>query len=240
MLTVEGIDAGYGQVQVLRSLSITVGRGERVGLFGPNGHGKTTLLRTISGLLTPTTGSIRYGDRVISGMSVPRIVDLGLIHVPQGNLLFPGMSVLENLTLGAYSRRSWGDRVRNLSRVLELFPRLGERRSQACRTLSGGERQMLAIGVGLMGNPELLMLDEPSLGLAPKVKDELAAAILEIAASGVDLLLVDQDINILQAICQRHYLIEKGHVSLEITPDSRVEEESVLEMYFGKAVRNDA
>jgi branched-chain amino acid transport system ATP-binding protein len=240
MLTVEGIDAGYGQVQVLRSLSITVGRGERVGLFGPNGHGKTTLLRTISGLLTPTTGSIRYGDRVISGMSVPRIVDLGLIHVPQGNLLFPGMSVLENLTLGAYSRRSWGDRVPNLSRVLELFPRLGERRSQACRTLSGGERQMLAIGVGLMGNPELLMLDEPSLGLAPKVKDELAAAILEIAASGVDLLLVDQDINILQAICQRHYLIEKGHVSLEITPDSRVEEESVLEMYFGKAVRNDA
>jgi branched-chain amino acid transport system ATP-binding protein len=240
MLTVEAIDAGYGQVQVLRSLSITVGRGERVGLFGPNGHGKTTLLRTISGLLTPTTGSIRYGDRVISGMSVPRIVDLGVIHVPQGNLLFPGMSVLENLTLGAYSRRSWGDRARNLSRVLELFPRLGERRSQACRTLSGGERQMLAIGVGLMGNPELLMLDEPSLGLAPKVKDELAAAILEIAASGVDLLLVDQDINILQAICQRHYLIEKGHVSLEITPDSRVEEESVLEMYFGKAVRNDA
>jgi branched-chain amino acid transport system ATP-binding protein len=234
MLTVEGIDAGYGQVQVLRSMSITVGSGERVGLFGPNGHGKTTLLRAISGLLTPTAGSIRYRDRVISGMSVQHIVDLGVIHVPQGNVLFPKMSVLENLTLGAYSRRSWSDRASNVSRVFELFPRLGERRSQLSRTLSGGERQMLAIGVGLMGNPELLMLDEPSLGLAPKVKDELAAAIREIAASGVDLLLVDQDVNILQEICERHYLVEKGHVSLEITPDSPVEEGSVLEMYFGK------
>jgi branched-chain amino acid transport system ATP-binding protein len=238
MLQVDAVDAGYGQVQVLRSMSLTVGTGERVGLFGPNGHGKTTLLRTISGLLTPRSGSIRFGGTVINGMDPGRIVELGLIHVPQGNVLFPRMTVLENLTLGAYSRRSWGDRTRNLAHVFALFPRLAERGKQECRTLSGGERQMLAIGVGLMGKPELLMLDEPSLGLAPKVKDELAKAIGEIGSLGVSLLLVDQDINLLQEVCQRHYLVEQGAVSMELTAEHRVEEESVLKMYFGTGARD--
>jgi branched-chain amino acid transport system ATP-binding protein len=148
------------------------------------------------------------------------------------------MSVLENLELGAYSRRNWDQRKQNMADVLDLFPRLAERITQDCRTLSGGERQMLAIGVGLMGNPKLLMLDEPSLGLAPKIKDELAKAIVDIASRGVGLLLVDQDINILQAICNRMYLVERGKVSLEITPETRVTEDRVLEMYFGTGIRS--
>lgn len=233
MLEVDALDVGYGQVQVLRSISIAVADGERVGLFGPNGHGKTTLLRTISGLLKPWAGSITFAGQTISGQTPAHVVEMGLIHVPQGNVLFPRMTVLENLELGAYSRRNWDDRSRNIADVFGLFPRLAERASQDCRTLSGGERQMLAIGVGLMGNPRLLMLDEPSLGLAPKVKDELARAITAIAARGVGLLLVDQDINILQEICTRMYLVERGRVSLEITPETRVSEDRVLEMYFG-------
>jgi branched-chain amino acid transport system ATP-binding protein len=233
MLRVDAVDAGYGQVQVLSGMSIAVGNGERVGLFGPNGHGKTTLLRLVSGLLKPWTGAVRFKDEQIAGLDPGRIVDRGLIHVPQGNVLFPRMTVLENLELGAYSRRNWGRRSKNMADVLELFPRLAERLAQDCRTLSGGERQMLAIGVGLMGNPQLLMLDEPSLGLAPKVKDELAGAIVSIASRGVSLLLVDQDINILQKVCTRMYLVEGGRVSLEITPETRVTEDRVLEMYFG-------
>jgi branched-chain amino acid transport system ATP-binding protein len=233
MLQVDAVDGGYGQVQVLRSMSIEVNEGDRVGLFGPNGHGKTTLLRTISGLLKPSRGAIRFQDQVVSGLDPSAIVELGLIHVPQGNTLFPRMTVLENLTLGAYSNRAWGRRKENLGRVFDLFPRLRERGAQRSRTLSGGERQMLAIGVGLMSEPKLLMLDEPSLGLAPRVKDELGAAILRIAEQGVSLLVVDQDLHLLEDVCQRQYLIEKGSVSLEITPERRVAEERVLEMYFG-------
>jgi branched-chain amino acid transport system ATP-binding protein len=237
LLQVENLVAGYGQARVIQSLSLHVHKGETVGLFGPNGHGKTTLLRTISGLIDTDGGDIRFEGQSISDLSPREIVAHGLIHVPQGNTAFPRMTVLENLKLGGYSNRAWGSREENLEKVFELFPRLAERRRQHARTLSGGERQMLSIGIGLMGMPRLLMLDEPTLGLAPKIKDELTEAILEISQTGVTLIVVDQDMEILLEVCQRLYLIEKGHVSMETDDINRVQQDDVLEMYFGRIVQ---
>ena len=234
LLRIDNLSAGYGRVEVLRSISIDVGKEERVGLFGPNGHGKTTLLRTISGLIRPNRGSITFDEREIRRLPPDAIVDRGLIHVAQGSTLFPRMTVLENLMLGAYSKRAWPHRAENLERVYELFPILKERTKQLARTLSGGQRQMASIGIGLMGMPTLLMLDEPTLGLAPKIKDELTQAINEIAASGVSMVVVDQDIELLLAVCGRLYLVEQGRVSLETTRGEQIAEEDVLEMYFGK------
>ena len=234
LLQVENLVSGYGKVEVVRSLSIQADTGERIGLFGPNGHGKTTLLRTISGLIPTRSGDIRFMDESIKGLSPRHIVERGLIHVPQGNTMFTRMSVLENLQLGAYSKHAWDKRGESLERVFSLFPRLRERMTQLARTLSGGERQMLSIGVGLMGIPKLLILDEPSLGLAPKIKDELAASLAEIVRTGVTMLVVDQDIELLMGICQQLYLIEKGQVSLDTRDMSSVNREQILEMYFGK------
>ena len=234
LLQVDSLFAGYGRIQVLRSIAIEVGQGERVGLFGPNGHGKTTLLRTISGLVKATGGRITFDGRNITKLAPDDIVSLGLIHVAQGSTLFPRMSVLENLTLGAYSSRAWPHRAENIERVYELFPILKERSNQLARTLSGGQRQMASIGIGLMSMPSLLMLDEPTLGLAPKVKDELAQAITEIADSGVTMIVVDQDIELLREICGRLYLVEQGRVSLETERGESIAQEDVLEMYFGK------
>jgi branched-chain amino acid transport system ATP-binding protein len=233
LLTVEELKSGYGRIEVLRSISIHVDAGERVGLFGPNGHGKTTLLRTISGLITPTAGRIVFQDEEIGSLPPRVIVSRGLIHVSQGNTLFPRMTVLENLMLGAYSPRAWLHRKENLERVFKLFPILETRSSQLARTLSGGQRQMASIGIGLMSMPKLLMLDEPTLGLAPKIKDELAAAINEIAETGVSMVLVDQDVELLLSLCERLYLVERGTVSLETKRGEMISQEDVLEMYFG-------
>jgi branched-chain amino acid transport system ATP-binding protein len=232
-LQVEKVAAGYGKVEVLRGLSIGVDAGERVGLFGPNGHGKTTLLRTISGLLRPASGRVVFDGKEITGTSARSIVGRGLVHVSQGNTLFPRMTVLECLTLGAYPPHAWPHRKESLGRVFELFPILEERQGQLARTLSGGQRQMASIGMGLMSRPKLLMLDEPTLGLAPKVKDELAAAINRIAESGVSMILVDQDVELLLGVCQRLYLVERGTVSLETKPGESIKQEDVLSMYFG-------
>ena len=183
-LQVDALSSGYGRVQVLHEISIDVDD-RRVGLFGPNGHGKTTLLRTLSGLIKPISGRILFGDIEITSLSPQKIVAAGLIHVPQGSTLLPRMTVLEVLTLGAYSGYAWPHRKKTLEQVFTIFPRLAERREQRCNTLSGGERQMVAIGAGLMGCPKLLMLDEPTLGLAPKLRAELARAIHAVAATGV-------------------------------------------------------
>jgi len=236
-LKVSDLISGYGNIEVIKSLTIQVGEGEIVGLFGPNGHGKTTLLRTISGLIQPQSGEIQFMGNKIENLSPRQIVELGLIHVPQGNTLFPRMSVQENLNLGAYTKRAWNYRTTNLDKVFALFPRLKERRKQHARTLSGGERQMLSIGLGLMGIPSLLMLDEPSLGLAPKIKDELAQAIGEIAKTGVTMVIVDQDIELLLGFCDRLSLIEKGQVSLETQETSTIKQEEILEMYFGRIAK---
>jgi branched-chain amino acid transport system ATP-binding protein len=236
-LEVDRLVAGYGNVEVLHGISIAVTQGEQVGLFGPNGHGKTTLLRAVSGLIRPRAGTITFGEERLSTLSPGQIVDRGLIHVPQGNTLFPRMTVLENLMLGAYSSRAWPERRASLANVFALFPKLEQRQQQLCRTLSGGERQMVSIGIGLMGLPSLLMLDEPTLGLAPKIKDELAHAISEIAASGVTMLVVDQDIELLLEVCQRLYFVENGEMSLETQEGAQIDRRQILEMYFGTASR---
>ncbi|HWJ72269.1 MAG TPA: ABC transporter ATP-binding protein [Kaistia sp.] len=233
-LQVEAISAGYGRVRVLHEISIAVDN-QRVGLFGPNGHGKTTLLRTISGLIRPTAGRVIFDGKDITGRSPQSIVGEGLVHVPQGSTLLPRMTVLEALTLGAYSRRAWPRRRATMEQVFSLFPRLAERRAQRCNTLSGGERQMAAIGAGLMGCPKLLMLDEPTLGLAPKLRAELAQAIHAIAATGVGLLVIDQDIDMLLGLCDRLYLIEQGRVALDVVDRSSIQHQDVLKRYFGSA-----
>ena len=233
-LQVEGVSAGYGRVTVLHNISIVVDN-QRVGLFGPNGHGKTTLLRAISGLIKPRTGKITFADADITGRSPQSVVGAGLVHVPQGSTLLPRMTVLEALTLGAYSRRAWSRRHRTIEQVFSIFPRLAERRQQRCSTLSGGERQMAAIGAGLMGCPQLIMLDEPTLGLAPKLRADLTKAIHAVAETGVGLLVVDQDIDMLLGLCDRLYLIEQGQVTLDVTDRSQIQHQEVLRRYFGSA-----
>ena len=180
-----------------------------------------------------STAAIHFGDMDLTGASSSGMVEEGVIHVPQGSALFPRMTVLEALTLGAYAGRAWDQRRRSLDEVLTIFPRLAERRSQRCSTLSGGERQMAAIGIGLMGTPRLLILDEPTLGLAPRIRSELAQAIQAIAETGVSLIAVDQDIEMLFGLCSRLYLIEQGRVTLEVTDRSEVRHQEVLKRYFG-------
>jgi branched-chain amino acid transport system ATP-binding protein len=233
-LVLKDLVAGYGGAPVIDGLSLTVGDSERVGLFGPNGHGKTTLLRTISGLIAPTRGSIRLFDRNIDRLAPATIVAEGLIQVPQSNLLFPEMEVMETLRLAAHSPRARRTAAATLDTVLTLFPRLAERRKQKIRTLSGGERQMVAIGVGLMGAPRLLALDEPTLGLSPKLKDELCAAIGDIAKSGLPLLLVEQDVEFLMDLADRLVMVNHGRCAVEIDAKQGIDHATIMALYFGE------
>ncbi|WP_246684625.1 ABC transporter ATP-binding protein [Mesorhizobium sp. B2-7-1] len=197
LLDVKDVQAGYGDMRVLHGLSLHIGAEESIGLFGPNGHGKTTLLKTISSLVRPTAGSITFDGIDITGRKPPAIVEAGLIHAPQGNTLFGNMRIAETLELAAFSKRASNGAQKRLDEVYALFPRLAERKTQLAKTLSGGERQMLSIGCALMCAPRLLMLDEPTLGLSPRLKEELGAAIGEISKSGVPLIVVEQDIEFL-------------------------------------------
>lgn len=234
LLDVKDVQAGYGDMRVLHGLSLHIGAEESIGLFGPNGHGKTTLLKTISSLVRPTAGSITFDGVDITGRKPPAIVEAGLIHAPQGNTLFGNMRIAETLELAAFSKRASNGAQKRLDEVYALFPRLAERKTQLAKTLSGGERQMLSIGCALMCAPRLLMLDEPTLGLSPRLKEELGAAIGEISRSGVPLIVVEQDIEFLLSLTDRLYLVEHGAVVREIDRASAPDHEEVMRLYFGE------
>src|SRR6202048_3514915 len=209
ILAVSGLRAGYGTTEILRGVDLTVRHGEIVAVLGANGAGKSTLNQAISGLVRPWSGAIRFADAAIERERPAAIVAHGLIHVPEGRRIFPNMTVRENLDLGAY-RRGRARREPNRTKVFSIFPRLAERQSQRAGTLSGGEQQMLAICRGLMAEPKLLILDEPSLGLSPLLVEELFALIKDINADGIALLLVEQNVVQSLDVAQRAYIIDNG------------------------------
>ncbi|PUA36416.1 ABC transporter ATP-binding protein [Paenibacillus elgii] len=233
MLNVEQIDVYYGHIQALKGVTLDVRHGEIVTLIGANGAGKSTLLKTISGLLKPSRGSIHYTGVSMNGKTAQDIVKAGISHVPEGRRVFANMSVLENLELGAFVRRDTIGIRHDLQKVFELFPRLHERRKQLSGTLSGGEQQMLAMGRALMARPKLLLLDEPSMGLAPLLVKTIFAIIEEINRNGTTVLLVEQNANLALSIATRVYVIETGSVVLSGTPEELASSEQVKMAYLG-------
>lgn len=232
MIRIEGLNAGYGPLQVLRDVTLDVGEGEIVAVLGSNGVGKTTLNNTISGLIKPSSGSIYFDDLLISGRDPVEIVDMGLIHVPEGRKLFPNLSVKENLELGSY-RRGKPNRPSNLERVLGVFPKLKERLFQTAGTLSGGEQQMVAIARGLMGEPRLLLLDEPSLGLSPLLVEQMFTLIKQINESGLAVILVEQNVIQSLAIANRAYVIAEGTVAMSGPAADLRENSDLKRSYLG-------
>jgi len=232
LLTIKNLTVAYGDATILRQVSLDVPEGQIVALIGANGAGKTTTLKTVSGLLRPGRGQILFDGKPIHTWSSHRIVSAGLIHVPEGRHLFRQMSVVENLELGSF-RRGKRERSRTLRRVFELFPQLEERRSQMAGTLSGGERQMLAIGRALMTRPRLLMLDEPSLGLAPLIVRHIFRIIQEIKESGTTVLLVEQNAVQTLMMADKGYVLENGEIVLSGTGGELLENEQIRTAYLG-------
>jgi branched-chain amino acid transport system ATP-binding protein len=232
-LVVERLRAGYGDVEVLREVSFEVGAREVVALVGANGAGKTTALRAISGLVRPRGGVVRFGGTRIDALPPHEIVARGLLQVPEGRKIFPSLSVQENLELGAYLPGARARRAEALARIAALFPILAERRRQAAGTLSGGEQQMLAIGRSLMGGPRLLMLDEPSLGLAPLVVDRIFEVIEAIHRQGIPVLLVEQNVQRCLTIAHRAYVLEQGTVALSGPGSELLARDEVRRAYLG-------
>jgi branched-chain amino acid transport system ATP-binding protein len=232
MLKVEHLQVAYGKVQTLWDISFEVPRGEIVALIGANGAGKTTTLKTLSALLKPRAGAITLDGESIAGSSSIEIVERGIVHVPEGRGLFPEMTVLDNLLMGAYSTPKGGRRER-LDKVYAIFPLLKERERQVAGTLSGGEQQMVAIGRGLMADPRLLMLDEPTLGLAPIVVEEIFRVVKNINASGVTVLLVEQNTQHALMLANRGYVLEAGRVVLAGTGSELLANEEVRRAYLG-------
>ena len=232
MIRVNALYAGYDLVNVLRDVTIDVGEEEIVAILGSNGVGKTTLNNTLSGLIKPMSGKIYFEDVLISGRDPVEIVDMGLIHVPEGRKLFPNLSVKENLELGSY-RRGKPNRAQNLDRVLEIFPKLKDRTGQTAGTLSGGEQQMVAIGRGLMSEPRILLLDEPSLGLSPLLVEQMFNLIKQINDGGLSVILVEQNVVQSLAIADRAYVISEGTVSLSGRSDELRENSDLKKSYLG-------
>jgi branched-chain amino acid transport system ATP-binding protein len=233
MLEVENIHVFYGEFQALFGLSLEVGEKETVITVGPNGAGKSTLLRAISGLLPPRTGSIRFLGEPIHNMPAHRIVELGIAHVPEGGRVFPHLTVMENLKIGSYIRRARKGVGKNLEEIYRLFPRLAERRLQLADTLSGGERQMLAIARSLMSGPRLILLDEPSSGLAPLVVTMLLDFVARIRSQGYSILMVEQNVRKALELSDRAYLMESGRVRLQGTREEFSQESYIRQAYLG-------
>ena len=232
MLAIDHLQASYGKVKTLWDISFEVPRGEIVALVGANGAGKTTTLKVLSGLLKPQAGKITLDGEHLEGCSPPDIVRRGIVHVPEGRGLFPDMTVFDNLLMGAYGTPATGRRDR-MDRVFAIFPRARERRQQLAGTLSGGEQQMVAIGRGLMADPKLLMLDEPSLGLAPLIVAEVFRVIKEINALGVTVLLVEQNTQHALALASRAYVLEAGRVVLSGSGQELLTNDDVRKAYLG-------
>jgi ABC-type branched-chain amino acid transport systems, ATPase component len=233
MLKVEEINAYYGDLQALWGISMQVNEGELVALVGPNGAGKTTTLRVITGLLKPASGSIRFHGHHLGKESAHKIVELGISQVPEGGRIFTGMNVLENLELGAFTAKARKVKDSSLQWVYEIFPRLEERKNQRAGTLSGGERQMLAIARALMSKPRLLLLDEPSFGLAPLLVEHIFEVIKEINGQGVTVLLVEQNVRAALELAHRAYVIENGRIVGQGSGEDLLSFESVRSAYLG-------
>ena len=233
MLRVEGLEVAYGNVTALWDVGFDVGEGEIVALVGGNGAGKTTTLKTVSGLLRPRKGRVLLGGDDLTALPATEIVARGVVHVPEGRKLFPAMTVRDNLLLGGYHRAARPHQAGRLDRVFEIFPRLRERAGQVAGTLSGGEQQMVAIGRGLMAGPRVLMLDEPSLGLAPIMVEEMFRVIEEIHRQGVTVLLVEQNTEHALALASRAFVLESGRVVLSGTGAELLANPRVREAYLG-------
>ncbi len=233
LLEVRGIDVSYGDVQVLHGLTLTVGEGEIVALLGANGAGKTTTLRAVAGLRRPTRGEILFRGQPLSPVPAARRAELGIALVPEGRELWPQLTVEENLLLGAYAPRARPRAAASLERAYSLFPRLHERRRQPAGSLSGGEQQMCAIGRALMSGPRLLMLDEPSLGLAPRVVDQVFATIAELHAAGMTVLLVEQNLHRALRLAHRGTVLETGRVKLSGTSGELLASPDIRAAYLG-------
>jgi len=234
LLRVNDVDAAYQTLQVLWDISLTLNRGEIIGLIGPNGHGKTSILRVISRILPVTRGKIEFAGEDITRSDTPDAVRRGIIHVSEGCNLFGNLTVLENLKLGAYNSEAWKKRTESLEMVYRLFPKLEELEKRRANRLSGGERRMVAIGRGLMGNAKLVMFDEPSMGLAPKVITEIYTKIYEISRTGISILLTEQNITYISDIVKRLYLIENGRVVLKGDTKDVLNSEHVTKTYLGR------
>jgi branched-chain amino acid transport system ATP-binding protein len=232
-LEVRGLRAGYGQTEVLSGVDLVMPAGRTLVLIGPNGHGKTTLMRAISGLIKPTAGEVRIGGQRADGRGPEDITRMGVVHIPQGDHVFPGLTVEENLLMGAFPRSSWAGRGTALERAYALFPQLAERRDHRGRTLSGGERRQLALARGLMREARLLIVDEPSLGLAPVVIDVVYSAIADVAREGTTLLLVEENFTHIADVADRVCLMEMGRIVRDGTFDELISDRTVAESYLG-------
>jgi branched-chain amino acid transport system ATP-binding protein len=233
MLEVSNVNTFYGKAQALWDVSLKIDKAEIVGLIGANGAGKTTLLNTISGLICPASGSMKFLGKKIEGLAANTIVEMGLSHVPEGRRLFADMSVRENLEMGAYPYHAWKCKEDTFKQVYQLFPTLKERERQLARTLSGGEQQMLAMGRGLMSLPKLCMFDEPSYGLAPRLMLEVFEVIKSLRKHGITILLIEQNVKNTLEIADRAYVLENGRVVLEGTCQQCLKDEHVKKAYLG-------
>jgi branched-chain amino acid transport system ATP-binding protein len=233
MLNVNNLNAYYGQAHALNNVSISVDQGQVVVILGPNGHGKSTLLKSICGLVDKTNGQITYQNKDIQGMAAEKIVNMGLIYIAENRELFPYMSVMENLKLGAYSPNARAYEKKNLERIFSLFPRLAERKKQLASTMSGGEARMLAVARGLMSNPDFICVDEPSLGLQPSLRHEIFSIIKQIRDQGKTVLLVEQNIPQIMELSDKIYVVEEGKISFEGSKDEAIGNEHLKEIFLG-------
>lgn len=234
MLEVKDLEVYYGMIQAIKGVSFHVDQGEVIALIGANGAGKTTILHTVTGLLSPKKGSVVFEGQEVTKIPAHKIVSLGMAHVPEGRRVFAELSVYENLKMGAYTRKDKSEIEENLQKIYERFPRLKERKNQMAGTLSGGEQQMLAMGRALMSQPKIILMDEPSMGLSPILVNEIFDIIQEVSKSGTTVLLVEQDAKKALSIADRAYVLETGRIALEGRAEDLLRDDSIKKAYLGE------